>query len=230
MRSIVLLLAFSFLGGCGSANNNNNGVETCTQALCPMGGHTYRYCSAPHAASCRYIGSDGTIFTCVSCSDCVAAADEVSSWCATGQGPNNNNSNNNNPGVNDLAVKRIPDLSQPLFGCNGFNNCLTGCSQSNQNNPTGYNTCANDCAAQSTDTGVNLWVQAYFVCPATKFCGPGHVNDAGVQPCSSADLDPNSQTVSDACNECLDSTYQTMAMTVSTTCKSDITACLQDKP
>ena len=78
----------------GSAGSSNNGVETCTQALCPMGGHTYRYCSAPHAASCRYLGSDGTIFNCVSCSNCVAAADEVSSWCATGQDPTGNTSGN----------------------------------------------------------------------------------------------------------------------------------------
>jgi hypothetical protein len=130
----------------------------------------------------------------------------------------------------DLSMAAKPDLSKGPDGCNGFDMCLTTCAQQNQNDPTGYSNCANDCAANATDMAISLWVQAYFVCPGTKFCGPGHVNDAGVQPCSSADLDPNGTSVSDACNACLDDAYKNMSSAIATMCKTDISACTADKP
>jgi hypothetical protein len=130
----------------------------------------------------------------------------------------------------DLAPRRLPDLMKPLDGCNGFDGCLTACAQANPNNPTGYSNCASDCSSGATDQAVSLWVQAYFICPGTKFCGPGTKNDAGVQPCSASDLDPSSSTVSDACNACLDDAYKNQASAISTQCASDISACTANKP
>jgi hypothetical protein len=227
MRSIVLMAA---LVGCGGTNNNNNSVETCTQALCPSGGHTYRFCSAPQATACRYLGSDGTIFNCVSCSNCMAAADAVSTWCATGQGPTTTTSTTG--GVPDFATKPIHDLALPANGCNGLVNCLQTCSDS---------TCEDGCIAAATDRALTLLNQAFYFCPATKFCGPGTHSDAGAgaQACNSTDLDPNVTYAapnfaqpSDACNNCLDEFFamSTAQTTFMSQCASDITACTNDKP
>jgi hypothetical protein len=64
------------LAGCG---NGPQSGETCTQAVCPAGGHTYRFCS--QGGKCRYLSSDGTIFPCLSCGECSAGAAGVAAWC-----------------------------------------------------------------------------------------------------------------------------------------------------
>jgi hypothetical protein len=82
MRWLLLLVA-----GCSNPSglpNNNN--ETCTTAVCPAGGRSYKFCSTGAASSCRYVGSDGTTFKCQSCSTCAGAASQIGDWCSTGGG------------------------------------------------------------------------------------------------------------------------------------------------
>jgi hypothetical protein len=77
MRTILLLC----LAACGNSNPIKPG-ETCTQATCPHGGHTYKFCA--QGSTCRYLGSDNSSFQCTSCADCTAAANQIANWCATG--------------------------------------------------------------------------------------------------------------------------------------------------
>src|SRR5438132_6267375 len=74
---LVLLCAFA-LAGCG----NSPAADSCTQAVCPSGGRTYRFCSA--GGKCGYVSSDGQHFDCLSCGSCSVAASALAAWCGTG--------------------------------------------------------------------------------------------------------------------------------------------------
>jgi hypothetical protein len=136
--------------------------------------------------------------------------------------------------VKDLSVKPPADLTQPPNGCNGLLACLQACASGDTN-------CENDCVAGGTDHALQLFNQAFFFCPATKFCGPGTHSDAGAggQACNSTDLDPtvtfappNFSQPTDECNACLDEFFAgSMASTqFQSKCMSDLAACQNDKP
>src|SRR6478672_3772087 len=85
-RMGVALLGALWLAGCGGAASSPGGMESCQTQLCTGGAGSYKLCSAPGAASCRYVTSDMQTFACASCSNCTAAATMVASWCSTAGG------------------------------------------------------------------------------------------------------------------------------------------------
>ena len=48
---------------------------------CPAGAKSYQACATPSGTACGFKTSDGTEFSCASCSDCTAAATQTTSWC-----------------------------------------------------------------------------------------------------------------------------------------------------
>src|SRR4051812_36000500 len=83
---IGMLVAGAIWVGCGanqSGPSTGNRAETCQNSICPQGGGSYKFCTSPGASACRYVASDGTAFTCTSCSNCQAAVQMVTNWCAS---------------------------------------------------------------------------------------------------------------------------------------------------
>ena len=82
MKSRTILFFLALVAACGG-----DGSETCSQrASCALGSGSYELCTSGANASCRYLASDGTSFSCGSCGDCTAAATKVVAWCNGGGG------------------------------------------------------------------------------------------------------------------------------------------------
>jgi hypothetical protein len=202
MRAICMLLA---LAGCTSSNP----AETCTQAVCPLGGRTYKFCSSAGATSCHYVGSDGSSFRCQSCGNCQVAATQIASWCSMGGGTTGTNGGTTGTGTGGTTG------TAPLTGCNGLLMCYINC---NSSNPT--QACFDDCDAHATQQGLDL-LNAFGTCIDSN-CFQAINNDSGMPFC-----DPNSNdpTAAPACNDCYNRILGTNGA-----CRSAQTACANDKP
>jgi hypothetical protein len=212
MRSIAILLA---LAGCGS---NSTPAETCTQAVCPLGGHTYKFCSSAHATSCRYLGSDNKSFACKSCSDCASAANQIASWCSTGtnnMGGTTNGGTTNGGTTNGGTNGGGTTSGQPLTGCNGLVSCYIDCNQSNP-----IQDCYDDCDAGATQNALDL-LSNYGTCIDTN-CYQAINADGGKPYCDSTSDDPTGDMVCSAC--------YTRILATNGVCHSAQLACMNDKP
>jgi hypothetical protein len=136
-----------------------------------VGGRSYRFCSAPDATACRYIGSDQTVYTCNSCADCALASSQVAGWCS-GDVPSL-----------DLATSfRPPDLAVgpsgptgptgptiiPIGGaCSAAADCTLGTSPTCLK-PTGASTglCSADCQSDA-----NCGAQAVCILASSTTAG-----------------------------------------------------------
>jgi hypothetical protein len=182
---------FAVAVACGGCTNSAAPNETCTTAICPTGGHSYKFCSAANAASCRYIGSDNKTFACKSCSDCASAATQVASWC--GPGNTTTGSTGSTTGSTGSTTGSSGSTGsttgQPLTGCNGLLMCYIDCSQGG-----GAQSCYDDCDAGATQLALDL-LNDYGSCIDSN-CFQAIDNDSGMPYCSDATID------SPACDAC----------------------------
>jgi hypothetical protein len=171
------------LAGCGSSPAG----ESCTQAVCPTGGRTYRFCSAGN--SCRYVSSDNQMFACVSCGQCSAAADRVANWCAsfpmtTSGGTSGGTTGATSGGSTGATTGGTTGTVPTTIGasCVLDSDCLDGTNPScrrNRNFSTGM--CSAECS-RDADCGANnvcLFAggtspgQCARTCQAAGDCGAG---------------------------------------------------------
>jgi len=180
MRSMLVLFLFA---GCTAPN------ETCSSAVCPQGGKTYKFCSTGHAASCRYVGNDNRSFACKSCGDCRDAVSQISNWCALGVGTTTGGTT----GVGGTTTSSGGTTSgPPLTGCNGLLNCYVDC---NQTNPT--DACFTDCDNHATQNARDL-LNDFGTCIDTN-CYQTVNPSTGTTFCDSTAADPTADT---ACSDC----------------------------
>lgn len=209
MRSLVLMLA---LAGCGSGGNIS-AKETCTQAVCPLGGHTYQFCTSAQASACRYLGSDNSTFQCKSCGDCTAAANQIGNWCSTSNGSTSGSTTSGSTTGGPTSGSTGSTTGTTLLnGCNGLINCYVAC-----NSTGGAQSCFDDCDAGGTQQGLDL-LNAYGSCIDTN-CFQANDLDSGTAFCTDA-------TVSSAeCQSCYNRILSSGGV-----CYSAETSCANDKP
>src|SRR5262249_36848873 len=87
LRPLLLLvpLVAAALGvACGSSSPSGaGGDQTCSPSV-PCGsaqGRSTAACTNAGHSSCSFHTSDGTVFSCASCSDCTAATQQAAAWC-----------------------------------------------------------------------------------------------------------------------------------------------------
>jgi hypothetical protein len=202
--------------------SNNAAIETCTSAVCPLGGHTYKFCSTAHATSCRYVGSDGRSFQCKSCSDCTLAASQIANWCSTSigtttsgtttSGTTTSGTTTSGTTTSGTTTSGTTTSGPPKNGCNGLLMCYIACNQSNP-----VQSCFDNCDAGATTQAVNL-LNSFGMCIDTN-CFQSTNLDSGMPYCSDA-------TINDPpCTECYNRILGTGGA-----CKSAQDACNSDKP
>jgi hypothetical protein len=125
----VLIFCASVIG-CGNkaGPSTSNSAETCQNSICPQGAGAYKFCTAAHASSCRYIGSDGTAYNCASCSDCGAAVQSINSWCAAQASGGDCNSCSGSAQSTGGACSAQVTACTSDSGCATLATCLQGCS------------------------------------------------------------------------------------------------------
>jgi hypothetical protein len=221
MRSMAMLFV---LTSCTTSNPTPiNPAETCTSAVCPLGGHTYKFCSTAGATACRYLASDGQSFKCNSCKDCSGAAMQIANWCSTGGGTTTSGTTSSGTTTSGTTTSGTTSGSttsgttggQPLNGCNGLLNCYINC---NQTNPV--QSCFDACDAGATSQALTL-LNNFGSCIDTN-CYQATNADSGMPYC-----DPNSPnpTSSSVCNDCYNRILGTNGV-----CHSAQVACTNDKP
>jgi hypothetical protein len=142
MRTILLLC----LAACGSKSPVNPG-ETCTQASCPHGGHTYKFCA--QGGACRYVGSDNSSFECTSCADCTTAANQIANWCATGgtNGSTTAGTNGSITGTNGSTTGTNGSITGTNGSTTGTNGSTTGTNGSTTGGPPSCDVGSQNCGS-----------------------------------------------------------------------------------
>jgi len=214
MRAMLLMLAMI---GCTTRNNVG---DMCTQAACPLGGHTYKFCNGAGATSCKYTTSDGRTFACASCSNCTAAANQVAAWCSMGgttgtTGTTTSGTTGTTTSGTTGSSTGGTTGSMNLNGCNGLLMCYINC---NQTNPA--QSCFDACDADSTQQAQNL-LNNFGSCIDTN-CYQTVNADSGTTFCDPNSSDPTSAP---ACNDCYN-----RILAPGGACAAAQSACANDKP
>jgi predicted lipid-binding transport protein (Tim44 family) len=223
MRAMLLTLAMI---GCTTKANLG---DMCTQAACPLGGHSYKFCNGAGATACRYTTSDGRTFNCASCSNCTAAANQVAAWCSMGTSTGGTTGTSTGGTTGGLTGGTTGGLTggttgtstggttgtMNLNGCNGLLTCYINCNQSNP-----VQSCFDACDADSTQQAQDL-LNNFGTCIDTN-CFQAVNADSGTTFCDPSSSNP---TAAPACSDCYN-----RILGAGGACAAAQAACANDKP
>jgi hypothetical protein len=173
----LVLAALLFVDGCGGSD------DSCQTTQCPGG--SYRFCTG--ASTCEFRASDGNVFTCNSCSDCLQAAAAVDAWCRTGATPTpepngslpdggtfTSPTPNGATGTGSMSCDACFSTAQGLTGactvqaqkcgadpaCVQLNDCMNACTTQ----------ACSDACAQMAPTSARQETLAIYQCVCTTAC------------------------------------------------------------
>jgi hypothetical protein len=136
MSKLRVLIVGAFLTGAagwcmvGCGNSAAPGGENCQNSVCPSGGGAYKFCTAPKAASCRYVARDGTTYNCQSCSNCQQAVVSIQQWCSSQTTPTDCNGCSADAQGSGGSCSSQVAACQADSGCTTLSSCLKNCSDS----------------------------------------------------------------------------------------------------
>jgi len=188
VATLGVLIASAILSGCASkaGPSTGNKTETCQNSICPQGAGAYKFCTAPGASSCRYVGSDGTAYACTSCSNCQDAVQKVTQWCAAQASASTGGTTGTSGGdctscstaaqASGGACSTEVSACQADSGCATLASCISACTDS---------TCQTNCsnaapsASQTALDAVYSCICSSCSSQCTAECGGGTTGSTG---------------------------------------------------